>query len=236
MAKKKIEKDLTATLTEMDVVKTTKKKTTAKKNNKEYASGSNKDVVDVKIKLLEDMYMSEEVKPTLPQYAHIGDIGMDVIATAVEYDHEYDYFIYHTGISAETIEGVACFLMPRSSVSDTSGYLCNGVGLVDPFTYRGEICFRFKNRTALSTMMMLESLWVWHNKLNWWERLWTKFEDVFDQVSDEFCENIYSIAPYQVGDKIGQLVFVKVPEVNVVQVDELTETERGEGGFGSTGK
>ena len=26
------------------------------------------------------------------------------------------------------------------------------------------------------------------------------------------------------------------PKVNFIEVDELTETERGEGGFGSTGK
>lgn len=37
------------------------------------------------------------------------------------------------------------------------------------------------------------------------------------------------------GDKIAQLVIVPVPEVEVVLVDELSATERGEGGFGSTG-
>ena len=36
------------------------------------------------------------------------------------------------------------------------------------------------------------------------------------------------------GDRIAQLLF-NVP-VELVQVDELTPTERGNGGFGSTGK
>jgi len=37
------------------------------------------------------------------------------------------------------------------------------------------------------------------------------------------------------GDRIAQLAIVPVPEVKWVEVDDLDETERGEGGFGSTG-
>ena len=40
------------------------------------------------------------------------------------------------------------------------------------------------------------------------------------------------IAP---GDRIAQLVLQEVGRANVVEVDDLPETERGEGGFGSTG-
>jgi dUTP pyrophosphatase len=37
------------------------------------------------------------------------------------------------------------------------------------------------------------------------------------------------------GDRIAQMVIVQVPEVEVQQVEALSETERGGGGFGSTG-
>ena len=37
------------------------------------------------------------------------------------------------------------------------------------------------------------------------------------------------------GDRIAQLVVVAVPQVNLVVCNELTETQRGEGGFGSSG-
>jgi dUTP pyrophosphatase len=37
------------------------------------------------------------------------------------------------------------------------------------------------------------------------------------------------------GDRIAQLVIQKVEEVTLAQVDELDETARGGGGFGSTG-
>lgn len=43
-------------------------------------------------------------------------------------------------------------------------------------------------------------------------------------------------APYKVGDKIGQLIIIPYPKIDIVEVDELSSTERGEGGFGSTGK
>jgi dUTP pyrophosphatase len=41
---------------------------------------------------------------------------------------------------------------------------------------------------------------------------------------------------YEVGDRIGQLVIMEIPKVNIVEIQELSSTERGEGGFGSTGK
>lgn len=40
----------------------------------------------------------------------------------------------------------------------------------------------------------------------------------------------------QPGDRIAQCLFLPVPEVEVKVVDQLTESERGSGGFGSTGK
>jgi len=43
--------------------------------------------------------------------------------------------------------------------------------------------------------------------------------------------------PYMIekGKKIGQMVFAKVEEAIFEEVDELSETSRGENGFGSTG-
>jgi dUTP pyrophosphatase len=41
---------------------------------------------------------------------------------------------------------------------------------------------------------------------------------------------------YSVGDRIAQLVIMPVPLVQYTEVDELSETNRGTGGHGSTGK
>ena len=40
----------------------------------------------------------------------------------------------------------------------------------------------------------------------------------------------------QPGDRIAQLVFQKVEKIQLVEVVEIAATERGEGGFGHTGK
>lgn len=41
---------------------------------------------------------------------------------------------------------------------------------------------------------------------------------------------------YKVGDRVAQLMILPYPEVFFTEVNELSSTERGEGGFGSTGK
>lgn len=40
---------------------------------------------------------------------------------------------------------------------------------------------------------------------------------------------------YNVGDRVGQLIIMPYPEVVWSVVDELLESDRGDGGFGSTG-
>ena len=40
---------------------------------------------------------------------------------------------------------------------------------------------------------------------------------------------------YSIGDKIGQIIIIPYPTIEFEEVDELGETERGAGGFGSSG-
>lgn len=42
--------------------------------------------------------------------------------------------------------------------------------------------------------------------------------------------------PYKIGDRIAQLVIMPYPKVFIEVIDELSQTERGEGGHGSTGR
>jgi dUTP pyrophosphatase len=44
--------------------------------------------------------------------------------------------------------------------------------------------------------------------------------------------------PFEIesGDRIAQLIFAKVEQANWIQTNELADSERGQGGFGSTGK
>lgn len=40
---------------------------------------------------------------------------------------------------------------------------------------------------------------------------------------------------YNIGDRIGQLIIIPYPTIEFEEVEELSETERGSGGYGSTG-
>lgn len=44
------------------------------------------------------------------------------------------------------------------------------------------------------------------------------------------------LGPYEIGDKVAQIVIMPYPDVQFNEVKQLTTTERAEGGFGSTGK
>ena len=41
---------------------------------------------------------------------------------------------------------------------------------------------------------------------------------------------------YEIGDRIGQIIILPYPQIEFIEVDELSETERGTGGYGSTGQ
>jgi len=52
----------------------------------------------------------------------------------------------------------------------------------------------------------------------------------FKKTSTNAYQNVY-----KVGDKVAQLVVMPFPKVEFVETAELTSTERGVGGYGSTG-
>ena len=60
-----------------------------------------------------------------------------------------------------------------------------------------------------------------------------KFKPVmgtYDTILDLFESN-----EYQVGDRIVQMIIIPYPQIEFEEVEELSETERNTGGYGSTG-
>ena len=41
---------------------------------------------------------------------------------------------------------------------------------------------------------------------------------------------------YDLGDRVGQLIILPYPQIELIEAEELSSTERGEGGYGSSGK
>jgi len=52
----------------------------------------------------------------------------------------------------------------------------------------------------------------------------------------KFKKTVSHANSYNIGERVAQLVLMKLPVVHVEEVTELSTSERGTGGFGSTGK
>ena len=61
-------------------------------------------------------------------------------------------------------------------------------------------------------------------------------EDYCGEVAAIFYDLLPDMPNYEVGDKIGQIKIGATFPIEFVEVDSLNSTERGDGGFGSTGK
>ena len=49
------------------------------------------------------------------------------------------------------------------------------------------------------------------------------------------CIESFGKNTYQVGDRVGQIIILPYPSIEFEEVKELSVTERGQGGYGSTG-
>ena len=54
---------------------------------------------------------------------------------------------------------------------------------------------------------------------------------------DHDAKSIHQLVkPYEIGQRVAQMIIMPYPHIDFVEVDELSESDRGEGGYGSTGK
>jgi dUTP pyrophosphatase len=174
-------------------------------------------IVDVKIKKLNQ-------DAVIPTYAKSGDAGMDITAVSKSYD-DHGNVVYGTGLAFEIPEGYVGLLFPRSSNTKKDLVLGNSVGVLDS-GYRGEVVFKFK--PSLKYMTSFD-----HYHDGYREVLKTLTNDQV-HLGDGYQELLES--NYDIGDRIGQIIIMPIPKINFVEVDELSDSDRGAGGFGSSGK
>ncbi len=55
-------------------------------------------------------------------------------------------------------------------------------------------------------------------------------------ITSEYDSKGYEAESYEVGDRVAQLIIMPYPQVEFEEVEDLSDTVRGDGGFGSTGK
>ncbi len=150
-----------------------------------------------------------------PKYETVGSAGMDLTAVSKEYD-EHGNIVYGTGLAIQIPKGYYADLRPRSSISKYDLVLTNSVGTIDS-DYRGELILKFKYTKP--SYDLTEGVDGCRN-------------DKHYRVSMSCSTQL----DYNIGDRIAQIIILPYPKVSFVEVDELSETERGHGGFGSTDK
>lgn len=144
----------------------------------------------------------------IPRYSKAGDAGMDLTAISKDYD-ENGNTVYGTGLSFEIPKGFVGLLFPRSSNANTDLRLTNSVGVIDS-GFRGEVKVKFRNDSFANMSILLKNDFV-NNQL------------IFKN-------------EYKIGDRIGQIIILPYPEIEFEEVEDLSESERGDNGYGSTGK
>jgi dUTP pyrophosphatase len=130
----------------------------------------------------------------LPEYARVGDAGLDLLSAVDLTLEPGDRAAVATGIAVELPEGYAGFVHARSGRALDEGLaLVNAPGVIDA-GYRGEVRV--------------------------------------------IVVNLDPAAPIRIarGEKVAQLVIQRVERAEVEVGDALTPSERGEGGFGSSGR
>lgn len=164
----------------------------------------------------------------IPKYAKPGDAGLDLTATEVYYEEKdgLSFVTYKTGLAFEIPKGYVGLIFPRSSVYKVDLQLSNAVGVIDS-SYRGEVSLNFKPI------------------VDYWGAC---YDDEFQEDLEKGSLNVYNNGEnehygfsnvtrvYSKGDRVGQIIIMPYPQIEFEEVEELTETERGAGGFGSTGK
>lgn len=173
----------------------------------------------------------------VPKKAHATDAGFDLVATSRVFDAEGNV-TYGTGLAFEIPEGYVGLVFPRSSICRKDLSLSNAVGVIDSH-YRGEVKAKFKPTLVVAYKDrhgQNENDYIGADETEW-EGLVVTFNgraENYPDVNDGYLP--FAPCLYEVGDRICQMIILPYPEVEFEEAEELSETDRGNGGYGSTGR
>ncbi len=123
-------------------------------------------------------------------------------------------------------EHAACYDVYCSSITFKDGKAVYGLGFATeiPVGYKGIIVPRSN---------LTKHRWVMNNSVGVIDSDYRgEWMMILTPLEGELIENSL---PYGTGDRVGQIYFEKVLDVEFKEVDSLEESNRGSGGFGSTG-
>ncbi len=117
-------------------------------------------------------------------------------------------------------------LVATSIISETDTQITFGIGLALEIP-KGFVGLIFPRSSVRKTRLMLSNcVGVVDSGYR------GELQATFNKVN----QNSIAENDYKVGDRIAQIMIIPHPDIQFEEADELSDTERGEGGFGSTGK
>lgn len=172
-----------------------------------------------------------------PTKAHPTDAGFDLTATSRIFDKEGNA-TYGFGLSLEIPKGYVGMIFPRSSIAKKDLALSNCVGIIDS-SFRGEIKAKFK-----PTLVYVDKGRSGKdgNDYNGTDQTDLQTQEVTFHGRKKNYPDVgkgrlpFMPRVYEIGDRIAQIIIMPYPEVEFEEADELSDSDRGDGGFGSTGK
>jgi dUTP pyrophosphatase len=125
-------------------------------------------------------------------------------------------------------------LVATSIISDTPEQITYGMGIALEIP-EGFVGLIFPRSSVRKTGLMLSNC-VGVCDSGYRGELQATFNKVFgsERMYDE--TKIPTTEYYKVGDRIAQIMIIPYPPIEFMEVEQLSDSERGEGGFGSTGK
>ena len=124
-------------------------------------------------------------------------------------------------------------LVAVSKEYDSDGNVVYGTGLAFeiPYGYVGLLFPRSSN--AKQEIILSNSVGVIDSGFR--GQVIMKFKPIVTYIQTGAIKN-QDIINYNIGDKIGQLIIMPYPQVKLIEVTELSDSDRGTGSYGSTGK
>lgn len=150
----------------------------------------------------------------LPRHAKPGDAGLDLTTRETVTLRPGETKMVGTGVSVEIPEGYFGLVVPRSGLGSRGVNLSNCCGIIDS-GYRGEIKAPLHNNHPMYK----------EGEAGWESGGFSDFVEL----------NVDGVMTVKRGERVCQLLVLPVMHVDCVEVGELSGSDRGTGGFGSTG-
>lgn len=156
----------------------------------------------------------------IPRYATPGAAAFDLVSVSDVVIAPGDTELVPIGLSFEIPVGYEMQIRPRSGITkNTKLRVGNAPATIDS-DFRGEVNVIIDN--------------VWRKFAGKFTKNYVKIDGMPEPVRGGYSclKGTYQIRK---GDRIAQALIQRIPHVEFTLTDELSETERGSGGFGSSG-